>query len=61
MSLLPELVRLEGVVVMPVHAEHADVRQPLQHRSEDADETFLYNFANVHVSPELQRIPGLGA
>jgi len=59
MSLLPELVRLEGVVVMPVQPSML-MYVNLYSTDPNADETFLYNFANVHLVAELQRIPGLG-
>jgi HAE1 family hydrophobic/amphiphilic exporter-1 len=59
MSLLPELVRLEGVVVMPVQPSML-MYVNLYSTDPDATETFLYNFANVHLVAELQRIPGLG-
>ncbi|MBN8612903.1 MAG: efflux RND transporter permease subunit [Deltaproteobacteria bacterium] len=59
MSLLPELVRLEGVVVMPVQPSML-MYVNLYSTDPNTDETFLYNFANVHLAAELQRIPGLG-
>ncbi len=59
MSLLPELVRLEGVVVMPVQPSML-MYVNLYSTDPNTDETFLYNFANVHLVAELQRIPGLG-
>ncbi len=59
MSLLPELVRLEGVVVMPVQPSML-MYVNLYSTDPNTDETFLYNFASVHLAAELQRIPGLG-
>jgi HAE1 family hydrophobic/amphiphilic exporter-1 len=59
MSLLPELVRLEGVIVMPVQPSML-MYVNLYSTDQSATETFLYNFANVHLIPELQRIPGIG-
>ncbi|MCA9614640.1 MAG: efflux RND transporter permease subunit, partial [Myxococcales bacterium] len=59
MSLLPELVRLEGIVVMPVQPSML-MYVNLYSTDENATETFLYNFANVHLIAELQRIPGIG-
>jgi HAE1 family hydrophobic/amphiphilic exporter-1 len=59
MSLLPELVRLEGVVVMPVQPSML-MYVNLYSTDPNANETFLYNFANVHLIAELQRIPGIG-
>lgn len=59
MSLLPELVRLEGVVVMPVQPSML-MYVNLFSTDANANETFLYNFANVNLLAELQRIPGIG-
>ncbi len=59
MALLPELVRLEGVVVTPVQPSML-MYVNLYSTDPNADETFLYNFANVHLVAELQRIHGLG-
>jgi len=59
MSLLPELVRLEGIVVMPVQPSML-MYVNLFSTHENATETFLYNFASVHLIAELQRIPGIG-
>jgi hydrophobic/amphiphilic exporter-1 (mainly G- bacteria), HAE1 family len=59
MSLLPELVRLEGVVVMPVQPSML-MYVNLYSTDPNANETFLYNFANVFLIAELQRIPGIG-
>jgi HAE1 family hydrophobic/amphiphilic exporter-1 len=59
MSLLPELVRLEGVVVTPVQPSML-MYVNLYSTDPDANETFLYNFAMVHLVAELQRIHGLG-
>ncbi len=59
MSLLPELVRLEGVVVMPVQPSML-MYVNLYSTDPNTDETFLFNFANVHLISELQRIHGIG-
>ena len=59
MSLLPELVRLEGVVVLPVQPSML-MYVNLYSTDPNATETFLYNFANVHLVADLQRIHGLG-
>ena len=59
MSLLPELVRLEGVVTLPVQPSML-MYVNLYSTDPNATETFLYNFAQVHLAAELQRIPGLG-
>jgi len=58
MSLLPELVRLEGVVVTPVQPSML-MYVNLYSTDPNANETFLYNFAMVHLVAEL-RIHGLG-
>jgi HAE1 family hydrophobic/amphiphilic exporter-1 len=56
---LPPLVQLEGVIVNRVQPS---MLMYVNLFSEDtaADEKFLYNFANVHILPELKRIPGIG-
>ena len=56
---LPPLVQLEGVVVSRVQPSML-MYVNLYSTDENADETFLYNFANVNVFPELQRIHGIG-
>jgi HAE1 family hydrophobic/amphiphilic exporter-1 len=59
MSQLPKLVQLEGVVltrVLPSMLMYVNVYST----AEDADEKFLFNFANVHVLPELMRVKGIG-
>ncbi|MEZ4321737.1 MAG: efflux RND transporter permease subunit [Myxococcota bacterium] len=56
---LPPLVQLEGVVVSPVQPSML-MYINLFSTDEKADEKFLYNFANVNLLPELQRIKGVG-
>lgn len=58
-NLLPELVQREGVVVSPVQASML-MYVNLYSRDEDADQKFVYNYANVYIVPELQRIAGIG-
>ncbi len=55
---LPPLVQLEGVVVNRVQPS---MLMYVNLFSDDpgADEKFLYNFANVSILPELQRIKGI--
>lgn len=55
---LPELVQLEGVIVQVVQPS---MLMYINVYSEDkhADEKFLYNFANVNIIPEIQRIKGI--
>lgn len=59
MNNLPPLVQREGVVITPIQPS---MLMYVNVFSEDknADEKFLYNYANVHIIPELQRINGLG-
>lgn len=56
---LPPLVQLEGVVVSRVQPSML-MYVNLYSTDEGADEKFLYNFANVNLLPELQRIDGIG-
>lgn len=60
MNRLPALVQLEGVVVSPVQPSML-MYVNLHSRDKAADEKFLYNFANVNIIPELQRIKGIGS
>jgi HAE1 family hydrophobic/amphiphilic exporter-1 len=59
MSRLPALVALEGVVVNPVQPSML-MYVNLFSTEKSADQKFLYNFANVNLIPELQRIKGIG-
>ena len=56
---LPPLVQLEGVVVSRVQPSML-MYVNLFSKDENADEKFLYNFANINLLPELQRIHGIG-
>jgi HAE1 family hydrophobic/amphiphilic exporter-1 len=56
---LPPLVQLEGVVVARVQPSMLMYVNLYSH-DQRADEKFLYNFANVNIIPELQRIKGIG-
>jgi HAE1 family hydrophobic/amphiphilic exporter-1 len=59
MNQLPKLVQLEGVVlnrVQPSMLMYVNVYST----AEDADEKFLFNFANVNVLPEILRVKGIG-
>lgn len=58
MSKLPKLVQLEGVVVERVQPSML-MYINLFSKDKDADEKFLYNFANVNVIPEIQRVHGI--
>ncbi len=59
MNLLPELVQREGVIVSPVQASML-MYVNLYSKGAEADQKFVYNYANVYLVPELQRIPGIG-
>lgn len=57
-SLLPELVRLEGIVVARVQPS---MLMYVNLYSTDPTPTRpSYNYANVNILPELQRISGMG-
>lgn len=59
MNNLPPLVQREGVVITPLQPSML-MYVNLYSKDKKADEKFLYNYANVHVIPELQRIRGMG-
>lgn len=59
MNNLPPLVQREGVVITPIQPSML-MYVNLYSKDQNADEKFLYNYANVHVLPELQRIKGMG-
>ncbi|MGK0359898.1 MAG: HAE1 family hydrophobic/amphiphilic exporter-1, partial [Bradymonadia bacterium] len=59
MNRLPELVQLEGVIVSRVQPSMLMYVNVFS-TDEDADEKFLYNFANNNLLPEMQRIKGIG-
>jgi HAE1 family hydrophobic/amphiphilic exporter-1 len=56
---LPILVQREGVTIMPIQPSML-MYVNLYSTDENADEKFLFNYANVHILPELQRINGMG-
>lgn len=58
MSRLPQLVQLEGVVVERVQPSML-MYINLYSNDKNADEKFLYNYANVSVIPEIQRVHGI--
>ena len=60
MSRLPELVQLEGVVVERVQPSML-MYINLFSKDKNADEKFLFNYANVNVIPEIQRINGIAS
>lgn len=59
MNNLPELVQLEGVIITPLQPSML-MYVNLYSEDKNADEKFLYNYANVHIIPELQRVNGMG-
>lgn len=59
MNNLPPLIQREGVVISPIQPSML-MYVNLYSKDKNADEKFLYNYANVSVLPELQRIKGMG-
>ncbi len=59
MNNLPPLVQREGIIITPVQPSML-MYLNLYSTDKNADEKFLYNYANVHLIPELQRISGMG-
>ena len=58
MPLLPPLVQREGVIITPIQPSML-MYVNLYSTDKDADEKFLYNYANVNMIPEIQRINGI--
>ena len=58
MPLLPELVQREGVVITPIQPSML-MYVNLYDEGESMDEKFLYNYANVQMIPQIQRIKGV--
>jgi len=59
MPLLPPLVQREGVIISPIQPSML-MYVNLYSKNADADQKFLYNYANVKMIPELKRIKGIG-
>lgn len=59
MNNLPPLVQREGIIITPIQPSML-MYINLYSTDKNADEKFLYNYANVNVIPELQRISGMG-
>ncbi|MEQ8239110.1 MAG: efflux RND transporter permease subunit [Cyclobacteriaceae bacterium] len=58
MPLLPPLVQREGVIISPIQPSML-MYVNLYSEDKNADEKFLYNYANVNMIPEIQRINGI--
>ena len=58
MPLLPLLVQREGVIITPIQPSML-MYVNLYSDDKAADEKFLYNYANVNMIPEIQRINGI--
>lgn len=58
MPLLPPLVQREGVIISPIQPSML-MYVNLYSTNKDDDEKFLYNYANVKMIPEIQRISGI--
>lgn len=56
---LPPLVQREGIIITPIKPSML-MYVNLFSTDKNADEKFLYNYANTNVIPELQRINGMG-
>lgn len=59
MNNLPPLVQREGLIITPIQPSML-MYVNLYSTDKNADEKFLYNYSNVHIIPELQRIKGMG-
>ena len=58
MPLLPELVQREGVVITPIQPSML-MYVNLYSKEKCMDEKFLYNYANVKMIPEINRLKGV--
>ncbi len=58
MPLLPELVQREGVVITPIQPSML-MYVNLYSKDKGMDEKFLYNYANVKMIPEINRLKGV--
>lgn len=59
MTNLPPLVQREGVIISPLQPSML-MYLNLYSGDNSVDEKFLFNYANTHILPELQRIKGMG-
>ncbi len=58
MPLLPPLVQREGVIITPIQPSML-MYVNLFSTDKEADQKFLYNYANVNMIPEIKRIKGI--
>lgn len=58
MPLLPDLVQREGVIITPIQPSML-MYVNLYSKDKKLDEKFLYNYANVNMIPEINRINGI--
>jgi len=58
MPLLPDLVQREGVIITPIQPSML-MYINLYGKDSSMDEKFLYNYANVHLIPEINRVKGV--
>lgn len=56
---LPELVQREGIIVSQAEPSML-MYVNLYSTDKDADSTYLYNYANANILPEIKRIRGIG-
>ncbi len=59
MTNLPPLVQREGVIIKPLQPSML-MYVNLFSTDKNADEKFLFNYANTYILPEVQRIKGMG-
>ncbi len=59
MPLLPELVQREGVIITPIQPSMLMYVNLYSKDKENMDEKFLYNYANVKMIPEINRVKGV--
>lgn len=59
MPLLPDLVQREGVIITPIQPSMLMYVNLYSKDKENMDEKFLYNYANVKMIPEINRVKGV--
>lgn len=60
MNRLPQLVQLEGVIVQRIQPSML-MYVNLFSKDKNADEKFLYNYANINILPEIKRVKGISS